>query len=74
MSRERGESADFEIRTGVSIKGQFLLTFRCDSCGNEGGLVANAIEVALYCVRCVDEDNIKRRLDLKPVRVEIRKD
>lgn len=72
--RERGESATFEVRTSVMVQGQFLLTFRCDSCGNEGGVISGNSNLALYCTGCVYEDNVKQRLELKPIRAEIRSD
>jgi hypothetical protein len=66
-------AAQFEITSDVKIVGDFLQTFHCDSCGNAGAVVSTNIGVALYCTHCVAEDNVKPRLALTPVRVEVRR-
>jgi hypothetical protein len=66
------EVSEFEVRPSVSVSGRFLLTFKCDSCGNAGGVLSGHTGVALYCTHCVSDDNIKPRLELKPLRVEVR--
>jgi ribosomal protein S27E len=64
----------FEVRpAGVTVEGDHLLTFRCPGCGNRGAIVSSKPEVALICTHCVDEDNTRRRLELVPVRLEVRR-
>ncbi len=67
------EQARFTVRADVEVTGTHMLTFRCELCGNEGAVVCNGLTVALYCTACFDGANVKPRLRLIPVRVEVKR-